>query len=186
MSVFKLSLSVMILGYIIFFLYGSPFGSFTFAPTNKAAYATLLFLILVIINICSGVVYTVIFLFMSNTIEYNEWKFGARKESVIFSLRPFSTKMASSLQQGIASLALISSGAIKVSNIISEGGSTKEIEGKIAEVITSSMTWQLKIWAIIVPAIMLAITLFITAKFYFLNEDQYRKMCKEIQQRNSK
>jgi len=186
MSVFKLALSVMILGYIIFFLYGSPFGNFTFAPVNKVAYATILFLILVIINICSGVVYTVIFLFMSNTIEYNEWKFGARKESVIFSLRPFSTKMASSLQQGIASLALITSGAIKVSNIISEGGTSKEIEEKIAEVITSSMTWQLKIWAIVVPAIMLAITLFITAKFYFLNEEQYRKMCKEIQQRNSK
>lgn len=186
MSVFKLALSVMIGGYILFFLYGSPFGSFTFAPSDTVFYSILLFLILVIVNICSGVVYTVIFLFMSNTIEYNEWKFGARKESVIFSLRPFSTKLASSLQQGISSLALVTTGAITVSNIISGGGSSEEIERKIKEVITPAMTWGLKVWAIVVPAILLAITLFITAKFYKLSEAQYSQICKEIQDRNTK
>lgn len=191
-QVFILAMSVMLFAYLAFFIYGSPISNVSYiAPANQIAYNILLFLILIVIFICNGTIYTIIFLFMSNTIEYNEWKFGARKESVIFSLRPFSTKLASSLQQGVTTLALISTGAIAVSNKINElankpDASSAEIEAAIKSIITPSMTWQLKIWAVIFPLIILAVTLFITVKFYDLSEEQYRKICQEIKDRSAK
>lgn len=189
MTLFKFFMFTILIGYFLYFIYGSPFGNFYFAPTSsKIGYAILLFSILLVTSLCTGAIYTIIFLFMSNTIEYNEWKFGERKESIIFALRPFSTKLASSIEQGFSSLALFTTGAINVSNKINEltdkKASSEEIQRAIDQIITPSMTWGLKSWAVLLPMGVLIINLIITAKFYDLSEDKYRQICLEIKQRN--
>ncbi len=64
---------------------------------------------------------------MTNTIEYNELKSGKRNEAIMFSLRPFVTKLASALQQGIFTLVLIVSGIYMLSQNISQLEAQKNV-----------------------------------------------------------
>lgn len=64
---------------------------------------------------------------MTNTIEYNEYKSGKRNEAVMFSLRPFVTKLASALQQGIVTLVLVVSGIYVLSQNVSQLESQKNV-----------------------------------------------------------
>lgn len=45
--------------------------------------------------------YMIMVINMANTVEYNEWKYGQRNESLIFSLRPFTAKLSSALTQAL-------------------------------------------------------------------------------------
>lgn len=57
-----------------------------------------------------GVFYLVLLLMMQNSIEYNEWAFGERRESVAFSWRPLDAKFSSAIQKGVIYLTLLASG----------------------------------------------------------------------------
>ena len=63
---------------------------------------------------------------MQNSIEYNEWKFGERKESVAFSWRPLTAKFSSAVQKGILYLTLVIAGVYTYTKQISQ------VETKIA------------------------------------------------------
>ena len=64
--------------------------------------------------------YMITIINLTNTIEYNEYKTGKRNEAVLFSLRPFVTKLASALQQGIVTLVLVVSGIYMLSQNVSQ------------------------------------------------------------------
>ncbi len=66
-----------------------------------------------------AIFYMIIIVNITNTIEYNEYKSGARNEAVIFSLRPFVAKFSSALQQGIFTAVLLISGVYILSQNIS-------------------------------------------------------------------
>lgn len=205
MTVFKVSISAMIISYLLFFLYGSPIGALgaSIAPGvhfgdpslngNSAAYATILYLITFVMFVANSCTYNVIYLFMENTVEYNEYHFGQKKEAVIFSLRPFATKMASSIQILITDAALFSTGFINVSNKISEINekypdqpeiASKELEQAIADASQNlGMIYGMRVWCMVIPAILLIITFFLLAKFYDLNDEEYRKICAELKKR---
>ena len=85
------------------------------------------FLPLTIVTIClfgflvfggQAIIYMILTINITNTVEYNEYKTGERNEAVIFSLRPFMAKMGSALQQGIVVLVLIISGIYSLSSNI--------------------------------------------------------------------
>ncbi len=67
-----------------------------------------------------AIFYMITIVNMTNTIEYNEFKTGKRNEAVLFSLRPFVTKLASALQQGVVTLVLIVSGIYMLSQNVSQ------------------------------------------------------------------
>jgi len=52
----------------------------------------------------SGLFYLVILVMFQNAIDYNEWKFGIRKESICFAWRPLDVKLASGLNIGLRNL----------------------------------------------------------------------------------
>lgn len=60
-----------------------------------------------------GVFYLVLLLMMQNSIEYNEWAFGERRESVAFSWRPLDAKFSSAIQKGVIYLTLLASGLFR-------------------------------------------------------------------------
>ena len=71
-----------------------------------------------------GILYTI---FVENkpkyhiyTIDYNEYKYNERREAATFSLRAFSAKMASSLQQGLLYLFLMASALTGVQQFIAQ------------------------------------------------------------------
>jgi melibiose permease/lactose/raffinose/galactose permease len=57
-----------------------------------------------------GIFYLVLLMMMQNSIEYNEWKFGERKEAVAFSWRPLDAKFSSAIQKGVIYLSLLVTG----------------------------------------------------------------------------
>jgi Na+/melibiose symporter-like transporter len=57
-----------------------------------------------------GVFYLVLLLMMQDSIEYNEWAFGERRESVAFSWRPLDAKFSSAIQKGVIYVTLVISG----------------------------------------------------------------------------
>lgn len=68
--------------------------------------------------------YMIMVINMANTVEYNEWKYGQRNESLIFSLRPFTAKLSSALTQalviGVYAVASITTYTNAISNIENE------------------------------------------------------------------
>jgi melibiose permease/lactose/raffinose/galactose permease len=112
-----ISFLMMALGHVVFFFIGAPLNGVE--PIGKT-YPILLYLLGIVIFAGQGIFYLILLIMMENTIEYNEWKTGERKEAVAFSLRPLTAKLASSAQQGIVYLTLLVSGALVVTEQISE------------------------------------------------------------------
>ena len=57
---------------------------------------------------------------LQNCIEYNEWKFGERKEAVASSWRPFTAKLSSALQKGLILVSFLTAGIYDVTQQISD------------------------------------------------------------------
>src|SRR5574344_446189 len=57
-----------------------------------------------------GIYYLVQLVLFQDSIDYNEWKFGERKEAVACAWRPISSKVSSALEKGLYNIAIISTG----------------------------------------------------------------------------
>jgi melibiose permease/lactose/raffinose/galactose permease len=111
-NLMKLSIIIIAVGYLFFLLQGY----LPFLPVS-------------LITVCifgalvfggQAIFYMITIVSMTNTIEYNEFKTGKRNEAVMFSLRPFVTKLASALQQGVVTVVLILSGIYVLSQNVSQ------------------------------------------------------------------
>ncbi len=109
------SFIAMIIGYTLFFFVGD-IGTVTFIPVHIVT----LSLIGIFIFVGSGIFYLDLLVMMTNTIEYNEWKNGDRREGVINAIRPLTAKVSSAMQQGIVYLFLFASGIYTLSSQISK------------------------------------------------------------------
>ncbi len=58
---------------------------------------------------------------MQSTIEYNEYKFGERKEALVSSMRALAAKFGSAIQRLLIFLTLLGSGLYAISQVISNG-----------------------------------------------------------------
>ena len=200
MKVFRVAIISMLASYALFFFYGLPVGNSHLSPNpnNQIAYAVVMFIIVVIMYISNSCTYTVIYLLLENTIEYNEYISGDRREGLIFSFRPFATKLASSLEQGITTVALLSSGSIAISNKINdinaqieakkitEEVGTKQIEEFIKKSLSNnhSMSFVLRLWEVLLPMLLLGLILVLISRYYHLTDYGYRYCIDEIKKRN--
>ncbi len=107
----NISILILVFGYLMMLLLG-----YSFIPIN-------------LITVCvfgalvfggQAMFYMITIINLTNTIEYNEYKTGKRNEAVLFSLRPFVTKLASAIQQGIVTLVLVISGIYMLSQNVSQ------------------------------------------------------------------
>ncbi|MDD3171306.1 MAG: glycoside-pentoside-hexuronide (GPH):cation symporter [Bacilli bacterium] len=106
----RYSLALTSAGYLMLLLLG-----FTFIPIN------IITICIFAIFVFSGqaIFYMVLTVNLTNTIEYNEYKTGERREGVIFSLRPFMAKFASAVTQLIITGILIFSGIYALTENVS-------------------------------------------------------------------
>lgn len=139
----------------------------------------------------------ILYIMIQDSIDYNEYKFGERRESPIFALRAFTAKIASSIQQGILYVFLASSALLTVSNSIAnlereyanvENG--KEIILEEATKLTSSVeSWQRIVFQIgfaIIP-LLLILGCFLIIKFkYKISEEEHEKIVQELEERHQK
>jgi Na+/melibiose symporter-like transporter len=73
-----------------------------------------------VLSACLGVFYLALLVMMQNTIDYNEYQFGERKESVAFSWRPFDAKLSAAVKWGFYLLALVASGTMAIYQTIND------------------------------------------------------------------
>ncbi len=147
-----------------------------------------------LIFLCQGVYNLAMVVMVNNTIEYDEYRFGERHDSIISAIRSFASKFSGALNQGIVSLILIVSGIYSISQNISElevevGNGTltsnealMQADGFIAEVSTQQ-TFILRMGMVFVPLVMMYTAYLIIKKKYIIDEAMYENMVEEIAKR---
>ncbi len=184
MSVIKLCMTVVIIGYLCLMAFGF------LLPKN----VILLNVIGFAIFFFQGLYNLAVIVMVNNTIEYDEYRFGERHDSIISAIRSFASKFANALNQGAASLILIISGIYAVSQNISNlemevgnGSITSEealllADGFIAEVVPGQV-FMLRLGMVIVPLIAMFAAFIIIRSKYKIDEKEYDRMVAEIEKR---
>ena len=140
--------------------------------------------------------YNMMFLNISNTVEYNEWKTGKREESLIFSLRPFTAKLSSALQQLLVTIVYIAIGVIGITNGISDLDkqasqgliSNEEMLASVNSLLKSvpeSKVNALLCCMCIIPIVFMLSAMFLYKKKFILDDATYEKIKLEIAARKS-
>ncbi len=138
--------------------------------------------------------YMIMVINMANTVEYNEWKYGQRNESLIFSLRPFTAKLSSALTQalviGVYAVASITTYTNAISNIENEASKnliTNKVKmEKIADIINKVSLQDRQILVscmCIIPIVFMFVALIIYKKKCTLSETRLAEMVKETEAR---
>ncbi len=132
---------------------------------------------------------------VNNTIEYDEYRFGERHDSIISAIRSFASKLSNALNQGAASLILIISGIYAVSQSISAlesevgaGNMDSATALAMADGYISSVqpiqTFMLRLGMVIVPLAAMIAAYIIIKKKYKIDENEYSRLVQEISQRD--
>ncbi|MDR1939373.1 MAG: glycoside-pentoside-hexuronide (GPH):cation symporter [Clostridiales bacterium] len=135
--------------------------------------------------------YIITMVTFANTVEYNEWKTGERRESIIFTLRPFMAKLGSALMQAVVSVIYIAAGVLtytnKIADIEREAGLkliTDEQKAQGIKEVLNSVTSQnqdvLIICSCAVAAVLIAGAYILYQKKIKITEAFYKQMAKEI------
>ncbi|MCR4999872.1 MAG: MFS transporter [Lachnospiraceae bacterium] len=137
--------------------------------------------------------YLIMMISILNTVEYNQYKFGTRDEAIIASLRPFLTKMASALVVVITSVTYIVFGVTDYTNQISSYenmaaagtiSDTQKLEAidALLSKVSVNQTNGLLFVMVLMSAVMLFVSYVIYRRKYTLNEAEYDRICKELNQ----
>ena len=143
-----------------------------------------------------GLIYMVILVMFQDSIDYNEYEYGERKESVISAWRPLDVKLGSALLRGFQYLIFLSAGVMGVVNGIStaEGDlnsgsvTSDQFVAKIQELMegvtnTSRIVIGIWIFAILV-ACFVAVWLLIHFG-YKIDEKRHQEIVDELEQRHA-
>lgn len=149
-----------------------------------------------VIFLCQGLYNLAVIVMVNNTIEYDEYKYGERHDSIISAIRSFASKLSNALNQGAASLILIISGIYAVSQDISaleveigNGNLVREdaliLADGFIKGVERSQTLMLRIGMVLVPLVaMIAAYAIIRAK-YKIDEKEYERLVEEIAKRKN-
>ena len=138
--------------------------------------------------------YLIMMISIINTVEYNELKTGSRDEAIIASLRPFITKVGSAITAIIVSGTYMIFRITSFTNRVSElenmaaAGTITETEkmsqiGTVLGEVHHSQALGLLIVMTVVPAVLMIISHIIYRKHYKLDEEEYERICREIEER---
>ena len=108
-------------------------------------------------------------MFLTDTIEYGQWKTGKRNESITFSIQPVVYKIGGALSTGLISLAIILAG-------IKTDGTTAVVLGTGGKLI-------IKCAMLVIPLILIGIGYVIYRKKFKISEEFYAKMISDLEER---
>ena len=154
----------------------------------------------------AGLVYMVLLVMFQDSIDYHEYEFGERKESVISAWRPLDVKLGSALLRGFQYLIFLTAGVMGVVNGISsaEGtlnadmaaattdaakdAATLKFTTKIAELMNGvkpSSLIIIGIWVLAILAICF-VAVFLLIRFgYKVTEEKHIEMVAELEKRHA-
>ena len=180
-QLFSLAILMVVAGYLCFMVVGY------LLPMNMAV----LCVIGLVLFAGQAIIQLLNLVLLADTIEYGQWKLGSRNESVIFSLNPFITKLASAIQAGIFAFTLAISGLNQYSNQISElekntALSSEQIKQQANELVASipdSATLLLRISMIALPLLLIVVSYLVYRKFYRIDDAMYSRIIQDLEQR---
>ena len=141
--------------------------------------------------------YLIMMISIINTVEYNEYKTGDRNEAIIASARPLITKMSSALVVVMTTASYMIFGVTNYTNQISDlesasaAGLIPDAE-KLASIsnviqgVDPGKTWGLLILMVVIPYAMMLLSNALYQKKYKLDEAEYARICKELEERRNK
>lgn len=184
-------------GYLLLFLLGFPlFGEHPIAWGEKAGGLTwLIYPAGILIFLGQGYTSVIQIVQMQSCIEYNEWKYGERKEAVVSSMRALVAKWGSAIQQGLITATLAITGLYSVSQLISNeenlrnsglitGTAANEVIGEGIAAIEPSQMIGLGIGMIAIPLVIMLISVFIEANVFNIDEKKYDEIKSELDKRH--
>ena len=141
--------------------------------------------------------YLIMMIAILNTVEYNEYKHGARDEAIIASLRPFLTKMSSAVIVLITTVTYILFGVTTYTNQISSlessatAGTINEAEklaaiDQVVSAVNSSQTTGLLLVMVLLSAVLMGISYYLYVRHYTLDETEYERICSELDARHGR
>ena len=95
-ALYSASTAMVVLGYLIFFF--APMNMLVIGPAG------------ILIFLGEAFIQMLMLMFLTDTVEYGQWKLGKRNESVTFSLQPVIYKVAGAVASGIVGVTVILSG----------------------------------------------------------------------------
>ena len=140
--------------------------------------------------------YLIMMISIINTVEYNELLTGSRDEAIIASLRPFTTKLASALTVAITSASYLIFGVTGFTNKISaleqscslgtitEADKLSQIDAVLADV-QHGQTAGLLLCMTVLPCALMFVSYLLYIKKYRLDEEEYERICVELQVREA-
>ena len=155
----------------------------------------------------AGLVYMVILVMFQDSIDYNEYEYGERKESVISAWRPLDVKLGSALLRGFQYLIFLSAGVMGVVGGISEAegqlnadmaaasgnaaaeeavktGFVAKIQSLMADVTSSSMII-IGIWIVIILVVCFVAVWLLIRFGYKIDEKRHAEIVQELEKRHA-
>ena len=155
----------------------------------------------------AGLVYMVLLVMFQDSIDYNEFEFGERKESVISAWRPLDVKLGSALLRGFQYLIFLSAGVMGVVNGISNaegqlnadmaaaaGNAAQEEavkEGFVAKIqelmqdVTPQSMIIIGIWVVIILCVCFGAVWLLIHFGYKINEERHTEIVQELEKRHA-
>lgn len=195
MTIFTVTSWVAITCYLVLFAY---------VFLDPLTYYPLMCVFGFIVFFCQTIISLILYINIQDSIEYNEYKFNERRESAVFSLRAFTAKLGSSIQQLVLYGALIAGGLLSISNQISGyeaeainmfGDNATEVGNYVsglADAITGAANvelWKRVVYQVgftIVPMLLILACYLVTRFTYKINEENHALMVEKIKERNQK
>lgn len=194
MKIFTVSSIVTVIGYVILFLY---------IFVNPVTFFPLLCLLGFIVFFAQTLISMILYIMIQDSIEYNEYHFNERRESAVFSLRAFTAKLGSSLQQVVLYVSLLAGSLYAISNTISQTemeaiaqfGDNATLVGQMVAGVADSITgaenvelWQRLVYQIgftIVPGLLMLACFIWIRLTYKITEESHEIMVLEIEKRKT-
>ena len=142
-----------------------------------------------------SIYYLIIMICIANTVEYNEWKTGARAEGIIFSIRPFITKAGWAIINFLTLIIFLLTGVRDYTNKIADfenaaakgmdiEAKTEGIKAVLAQV-PSSKNAALLVCMTVIPAILGLISYYLYHHKYNITEERYEQILADLKERKA-
>ncbi|NLY96089.1 MAG: MFS transporter [Clostridiaceae bacterium] len=141
-------------GYIVFF-----FAPMKMIPIGIAG---------ILVFIGEAFISILMLMFLTDTIEYGQWKFRKRNESITFSIQPFINKIGGAIANGIVGITVIIAGINRA---------------ETPEDVTSEGLLIMKLAMLVLPLIFIAVGYFIYLSKFKIDDRLFEQIVAELKQR---
>lgn len=182
-NVFTIGVILVVIGYIIFMSVGYrlPMNMLVIGIAGLVLFSG------------QGLIQVLVLVMLADTIEYGQWKLGTRNDSVVFSINPFVTKLATAFQNIVVTMTLAFSGLnSKVIKPVADAVNanpdmeTSEIRSLISTLVNDKMLLWLRISMIALPLVLIIASYFVYRWKYKLDEKMYQEITNDLLKRVEK